>query len=85
MSRREKTVTAAQAQAVVDRVNDLIEMEVRKVLATCDGDRKRALRINVIYSKALERTNDDLHRQLEAALARADLAEGLKSGRYTEY
>ena len=85
MSAREKTVTAAQAQEVVDRVNDLIEMEVRKVLATCDGDRKQALRINVIYSKALERTNEDLHRQLEAALARADIAEGIKSGRYTEY
>ena len=85
MDRRAKTVTAAQAQEVVDRVNDLIEMEVRKALAACGGSRKEALRLNVIYSKALEKTNEDLHLQLKTALAQAEITEGIKSGRYSEY
>ena len=75
----------ARAQEVVDGVNDLIETEVRKVLAVCDGNRKQALRVTVVHSRMLERENAELRRQLEAASARNEITEGIKSGRYQTY
>jgi hypothetical protein len=83
MTARTKRVTAAQE--LVDRVDDLTEIEVRKVLALCDGDRKEALRVTVVRNKELERANEELQRQLEAASARNEINEGIISGRYQTY
>ena len=80
MNARVKTVTAAPAQEAVHGENDWIKVGVVRRPILVDGKRKGWIRWIV-----MDRANNDLPRQLEAASEIKEINERIKSGRYTEY